>query len=78
MFAHPAESDHLTHMNHTRPDSPEGTEVMIEPMRNGGAKIGIDESERSDDSASLADMRASSEAESTTLCGHPLVVPGSR
>jgi hypothetical protein len=40
------------------PDWPEGTEVLIEPMRGRGEKIGIDESEWSDESGSFADWEA--------------------
>jgi hypothetical protein len=40
------------------PDWPEGTEVLIEPMNSRGQKIGIDESEWSDDPDSLADWEA--------------------
>jgi hypothetical protein len=42
----------------TPPDWPEGTEVLIEPMNTRGEKIGIDESEWSNDPASLADWEA--------------------
>jgi hypothetical protein len=40
------------------PDWPEGTEVLIEPMNSRCDQIGIDESEWSDDPASLADWEA--------------------
>ena len=40
------------------PDWPEGTEVLIEPMNRRWEKIGIDESDWSDDPASLADWEA--------------------
>ena len=40
------------------PDWPEGTEVLIEPVNGQWEKIGIDESEWSDDPASLADWEA--------------------
>ena len=39
-------------------DWPEGTEVLIEPMNSQCEKIGIDESEWSDDPTSLADWEA--------------------
>ncbi len=42
----------------TPPDWPEGTEVLIEPMNSRGERIGIEESEWSDDPASLADWEA--------------------
>ena len=37
---------------------PKGTEVLIEPMNSGYEKIGIDESEWSDDPTNLADWEA--------------------
>jgi hypothetical protein len=40
------------------PDWPDGTEVMIEPTAAPPDKIGVDESEWSDDPASLADWEA--------------------
>jgi hypothetical protein len=39
-------------------DWPEGTEVLIEPVNDPCESIGIDESEWSDDPASLADWEA--------------------
>jgi hypothetical protein len=42
----------------TPSDWPEGTEVLIEPMNSRCEKIGIDESEWSDDPMSLADWEA--------------------
>jgi hypothetical protein len=40
------------------PDWPEGTEVMVEPTAAPPDRIGIDESEWSDDPTSLADWEA--------------------
>ncbi len=40
------------------PDWPDGTEVLIEPMKVPGGKIGLDESEWRDDPASIAEWKA--------------------
>ncbi len=40
------------------PDWPEGTQVLIERMKNDSENIGINESEWSDDPATLADWDA--------------------
>jgi hypothetical protein len=40
------------------PDWPDGTEVMIRPIKAPSEKIGIDESEWSDDTTTLADWEA--------------------